>query len=532
MIAAQRLLREIGSKPQTQLEWADKVPRLLDTMGWPGEQARASADFQAQRRWQQALDTAASIGFDGRRVNWDEFLSSLNRALLDTLFATQSLDAPIQIAGPAESAGLTADAIWFLGADEGAWPAVGSMHPLLPPHVQREAGMPHSTPLRDWEFSSAITRRLTCSAKAVHFSFARQKEGVEIRPSRLISQVAGAALSLPADLTPPPMAAPATISFADSSPIPFLAQSIQGGSGVLTSQSQCPFRAFATARLGAQDWEPAEAGLTAAQRGQLLHAVLHAVWGSPPAGLRSLSELLAVADRESFVQRHVLKVLQEEVPAAVREDMPQRYLELEEKRLVSVVTEWLDYEAKRIDFTVEQTEARHTVELAGLALNLRLDRIDRLNDGSLLVIDYKTADVSPIAWDLPRPEDVQLPLYAGFALDVMHEDLGGLVFAKVRAADHSFVGRMFDAKGMLLRTLSGNSALAKDKLTSQQLAEWKQYIEQLARDFVAGRAEVNPREYPKTCERCGLQAVCRINEHKDLDRLEADDANGDKEDDD
>jgi hypothetical protein len=49
--------------------------------------------------------------------------------------------------------------------------------------------------------------------------------------------------------------------------------------------------------------------------------------------------------------------------------------------------------------------------------SLRLDRIDRLNDGSLLVIDYKTGDVSPKSWDLPRPDDVQLPLYAGFALD-------------------------------------------------------------------------------------------------------------------
>jgi hypothetical protein len=39
---------------------------------------------------------------------------------------------------------------------------------------------------------------------------------------------------------------------------------------------------------------------------------------------------------------------------------------------------------------------------------------------------------------------------------------------------------------------------------------WKEYIEQLAKDFLAGRAEVNPREYPKTCEQCGLQTLCRI----------------------
>jgi hypothetical protein len=31
---------------------------------------------------------------------------------------------------------------------------------------------------------------------------------------------------------------------------------------------------------------------------------------------------------------------------------------------------------------------------------------------------------------------------------------------------------------------------------------------------MAGDAEVNPREYPRTCERCGLQTLCRIQEQQ------------------
>lgn len=517
MVAAQRQLREIGNKPQSPLEWADKVPRLLQSMGWPGDQHRGSAAFQSQRRWQQALDTAASLGFDGRRIGWSEFLSSLDRALEETLFAPESLDAPIQIAGPAESAGLTADAIWFLGADEEAWPALGSMHPLLPPHVQREAEMPHTTLLHDWEFSAAVTKRLVSSAREVQFSFARQREAIETRPSRLVSQVAGPPQPMPPGLAPAPIQPPATIAFSDSSRIPFRQESLQGGSSVLTAQSQCPFKAFATARLGAQDWEPAEVGLSAAQRGQLLHAVLHAIWAGPPAGIRSLDDLLALSDRKSFVQRHVQKVLREEVPQAVRDNMPRRYLDLEEQRLVGVLTEWLAFEASRIPFTVAETEAKHTINPAGFTLNLRLDRIDRLNDGSLLVIDYKTGNVSPRDWDLPRPEDVQLPLYAGFGLD---GELGGLVFAKVRTGEQAFAGRVGDAKKTLLRDLSNMTSLVKEPLTAERLIDWREYIEQLARDFVAGRADVDPRDYPKTCERCGLQAVCRISEVENRRRLD------------
>ena len=51
----------------------------------------------------------------------------------------------------------------------------------------------------------------------------------------------------------------------------------------------------------------------------------------------------------------------------------------------------------------------------------------------------------------------------------------------------------------------GTNPLVKNPFTAEQLLDWRDCIEQLARDFLAGRAEVDPRETPKTCERCGLQ---------------------------
>jgi ATP-dependent helicase/DNAse subunit B len=158
--------------------------------------------------------------------------------------------------------------------------------------------------------------------------------------------------------------------------------------------------------------------------------------------------------------------------------------------------------------------------LAGVSLDLRLDRIDRLVDGSLLVIDYKTGDVSPRSWELPRPDDVQLPLYAGFALDREDEVLGGLVFAKVRAGHLDFAGHVGEPAATLFAGLKGSSALVKNALTAEQLIGWRERIEQLARDFLAGRAEVDPREAPKTCERCGLQTLCRIHESENQAQLE------------
>jgi probable DNA repair protein len=512
--SAQHLLAGFAQRPQTPLDWAELVPRLLDELRFATVLTLQSAEYQAFCRWQQTVENCGSLGFDGRKIGWKDFLSKLGRALDETLFAPESRNAPIQIAGPAESAGLTADAVWFLGVDEDAWPANGSTHPLLPIEIQRESKMPHAAPQLDWELAEAITRRILASAREVHFSYAKQSEAVEARPSRLIVQLAGEARKLSAELTESIAPPPLTVAFNDRSLIPFPPGKVKGGADVLTAQSQCPFKAFATARLAAEGWKPAEAGLTAAQRGNLLHAVMHSVWAGPPEGIRTHAELQSLTDIEAFVAGHVRRVLTQQLKPHHRELMPRRYLELEEQRLNRLVSEWLEYEAARVEFKVADTEVKRTVHLAGLTLDLRLDRVDRLKDGSLLVIDYKSGNVSPNAWELPRPEDVQLPLYAGFALDREQERLGGLVFAKVRTGDLEFAGRVFDPVVTLSADLSTRSSLAKNKLTLDQLIGWRECIEQLAKDFVAGRADVDPRDPPKTCERCGMQTLCRIQERE------------------
>ena len=461
------------------------------------------------------MDDLASLGFDGRHMAWSDFLDALNRALDETLFAPESQDAPILIAGPAESAGLTADAIWFLGASENAWPAAGATHPLIPIAVQREAGMPHASPKLDWDLANAMTRRVLASAPEIHFSYARQSEGVEARPSRLVVQVAGLAQPLPADLTPPAIPDPLAVAFDDATQLPYPLREVSGGATVLTTQSRCAFQAFATARLDAKKWDAAEAGLTALERGQLLHDVLHSVWAGAPNGIRTNAELVTITDLVEFVEGHVRRVLHDKMPARAREQMPERYLELEGERLVVLITEWLRFEQGRLPFTVLETEKKTDVSIASLPLHLRLDRVDRLNDGSLLVIDYKTGDAKAKSWDLPRPDDVQLPLYAGFALEHEEGEVGGLVFAKLRAGENCFEGRVKAAKQTLKAGLSGNSNLVRKPLTQQDMAAWRNEINSLAKAFLDGRADVNPREYPETCKNCGLQALCRIQEIQD-----------------
>ncbi len=512
---AQRRLADQMRARKSPLDWAEFVPHLLQTIGWPGTRALSSEEYQVVRGWEQALESCAALGFDRRRISWSEFMAALAEQLEETLYAPESRGASIQIAGPAESAGLTADAIWFMGTSEDAWPASSTTHPFLPIEVQRSAAMPHATAQTDWELSQAIVTRLTSSAPEVCFSFARQGEDAETRPASLILRVASEWQDIPAELIAPSAPQPITEEFRDFSTVPFRPGKVGGGSSVLTHQSQCPFKAFATARLAAQQWSPAEPCLTAAQRGQLLHAVLFSIWGGvATGGIRTLGELKEITNRDAYITKHVQIAMQEALKRQVRERLPKRYLEMEERRLNFLVGQWLEYELGRVDFTVLQTEDKRDVELAGLRFDLRFDRIDELSDGSLLVIDYKSGRVTPKSWELPRPDDVQLPLYASFALK-QNETLGGLAFAKVQRGDAlEFAGYIRDAQSTLFPTLRGTNSLVKNRLDDNRIAEWKSKIEKLARDFLSGRAEVDPREYPDTCKHCGLQSLCRIQEHR------------------
>ena len=77
---------------------------------------------------------------------------------------------------------------------------------------------------------------------------------------------------------------------------------------------------------------------------------------------------MSLTDLEAFVAGHVQRALARELRPHQRELMPRRYLELEELRLTKLVTEWLEYEATRVEFEVAETEVKRTVHIAGLTL--------------------------------------------------------------------------------------------------------------------------------------------------------------------
>jgi RecB family exonuclease len=183
---------------------------------------------------------------------------------------------------------------------------------------------------------------------------------------------------------------------------------------------------------------------------------------------------------------------------------------LEQRRTERILLRWLALERGRRDFQVIGQEQDIRLELGGLELRGKIDRLDRLEDGSTLLIDYKTGRTGKQDWfPEPRIADPQMPAYA----IALSPPPAAIAFARIRPEDLRFDGICADDAGTQGITSLAATGHRFKSLTSwdELVAGWQTHLESLARDFRLGRATVDPRK-PDVCKRCHLQALCRIAE--------------------
>lgn len=504
--------------------WATQAAQLLKSTGWPGARALDGAERQTLDKWDEALRSVCRLDATLGEVPWSRFVARLASICQDMDFQPRTPPAPIQVLGVLEGAVLEFDALWVMGLDDERWPPAARPNPLLPIRLQVEAITPNSSAAERLVHAQRITARLLAAATEVIVSSPRNEGDAEHRPSPLIAGLP--LLDEKRDAARLPAFVPveshwvinqATERFSDA-PVPLAAGELaRGGTSLIQHQALCPFRAFAQHRLGAEELEQPSDASDAISRGQLIHEVLERVWGalkdkatldgyfaeSPPERLREL------------VKHHVITTIEHaarEAPA----QWPLRLKVLEQQRLIARVLEWLEVERARAPFTVKEREQWHTLELGGLTLAGRVDRVDEVG-GKPVYIDYKTGKVDWRKWLGARPQEPQLPLYAVTA----GAEAAGVLFAQVRVGEHGFAGLAADAalapgletwpptkaKG---EAVAGALHQAKDWTELQQY--WRSNLTGLAAEFKAGVATVTPDWKAKACDHCHLHMLCRIDE--------------------
>ena len=510
-------LREFRSGHRRQLPgaWASTFSRLLADLGWPGERALNSQDYQLYKAWQEKiLPQLASLDGISPPVTHGTALSLLRRIASETVFQPEGPQSPLQIMGLLESAGLQFNHLWVMGLDEDTLPARARPNPFLPAFWQATHQMPHSSGERELEYANRVCFRLFRSAPNIMLSYPQWEGDCLLRPSPLVATIPVGAPPFNQSHDPIRLlnASRAELdSLVDQTGPPVSAEeNVGGGTNVLRDQALCPFRGFAGHRLRVKVPQASVLGIDSGTRGNLLHAVLESFWSitGDSAGLVALSDEELALRVEACIQDVAPQFFMTNDP-----DIPHFVQDLEKERLKELVSFWLQHvEKKRSSFAVQAVESRQLVSVGPLSLEVRADRIDRLPDDSLVVIDYKTGQPD-LKGLLDRPLlEPQLAIY-GLNPVTGSDSLAGVAFAVIRSDECGFKG-ITKEEDVLPRVDSVDQSKI---LMRQGIEQWNQLthrwledLEDIARAFASGEAAVRPVDESRACRYCDLHPLCRV----------------------
>ncbi len=476
--------------------WTAFFGNLLVALGWPGGGDLSSDEQNALEAWKNTLSQLGSLSLVSGDVPFEEARHELGRLLEAGSFEDGSLLAPIQILDATAAGGLQVDRSLIVGLGEETWPPSYSGTPFIPSSVGRKFGIPGSSRDLVRIERESLTAELFSTAPIIAASWSGRLSPLAARFVQPVSESATAWAGKSSwQSYKPAILEERTDNFGP----PYLpVATARGGTGIIKSQSLCPFRAFAEYRLSSGAPEEGCLGFDGRDRGGHLHTALEFVWKN----LRTQQNLKATSKAD------LARLIAEAALHAVRIDESSSFGKIvgqvEIERLKTVISDWLDIERSRLQpFTVETIEEEQFVELSGLKLRLRLDRMDRLPSGGLLLIDYKSGEQKQAKLECPRPQEPQLLVYAAGIGDSVE----GVVFAQLKQRDVRPVGWTRDLHFRKERKKTVESlGMAWD----ERMEESRHEVERLAEQFKSGYAAVDP--LPGACDYCAQKPFCRIHE--------------------
>jgi probable DNA repair protein len=482
-------------------EWADAFQRALRVAGWPKGRTLGGLEYEAARALTDALASLAGLATLLPVLSFERARAELVALVAATALHAEKGDPSVLVLEGLEDPALPCSGLWVAGLTADRFPGTATPTPFLPLALQRARGMPRATPAAALAGAREALAGWRRAAPELVLSAPGQAGEARLVRSALVPAAT-------ATLAPPALASRAAQLRAASVLEPWTEAGLpavtgphlHGGVRVLELQSLCPFRAGAELRLGARALELPTVGVPPRVRGDLAHLALREFWAS----VVSQDALCALDD---VARRVEVRAAVERAVRAYRRRLPAgRLLELECDWLVEALDRLARLEGERESFEVVGREVPGQVVLGEWSLSIRLDRVDRLADGTEVLIDYKTGRATPRRWIGPRPDAMQLATYAlsrqapptAVALALLPLTQTGFAGLAERGGVLPKVAALADARAPELRALDWSSLLAS----------WRELATGLARDHVAGLAQVDPA--PRACDQCQLGTLCRI----------------------
>jgi ATP-dependent helicase/nuclease subunit B len=511
----ERMLEALAGGPRLALaEWCNRFGRVFALCELTARAARqrSSHTQQVLQRLDELLQECATLPATLGTFDCACALERFTQLLARTRFEPATGDAAVTLTASLADPIVRYDGIWASGLHSGAIPQAARFDPFIPAALQRQAHISAAdASLLVNQARQALVTLCRCSREFI-VSAPHQDADLELTVSPLLAPFAArrhAGSVCEAEEWPRAMRAARAVehyvdepgaAWPEGRPLP-------AGTRAIELQSRCPFRAYAQLRLGADPLETPVPGITARERGSMLHRALQLLWtrlgGSTELAAaraaqslgRSISECVAQAASE------VLHEVDADTAADATGllELRRAAITRERGRAERLVRALCELEAGRAPFVIHELEAEHAVSIAGAVLNVRIDRMDRLQDGTHAILDYKTGRAMTPDWEVARTTYPQLLVYllaagvAVSALAVAHLDPKSVVFKGIGDQDSR---------------LPGIKGLGEAGAWAQQRAAWADQVGQLAADFMRGEARVDPVD--RACDYCHLQAFCRI----------------------
>ena len=488
------------SSKQPLSKWSQTFKQQLTAIGFLRGQKTDSHHYQIISKLIQNIDSLAHNHFWFQSCTHTEALDLLNQMLASTLYQPQqNQDCKVHIMGLLEASGLEFDALWVMGLTDNALPERTRLSPFIPPHIQKENAMPHSLAERELLLANQLLEKFSHAAPKVMMSYYQKSGSEHFAKTPLIQHWPEKHLSLAKSKTKKTQ-----LEWLSVTPYLHLSADARhtGPSSLIKEQALCPFRAYAKYRLKIKEAREVVSGLDDLDRGTLVHRILETFWQETKTQAQLLN--LTEAQLSQCINTHIQQAL-DEIKKKCPAQFDESFYQLETQRLMQLIGKWLEFEKSLPPFAVIETEKSLSFTLNQLCLNIRLDRVDRLQDGRRLIIDYKTGQPSVSNWFGERPIEPQLPLYC-----LADSGISGAAYYQIRANDIKIKGLSDDpTKIKGIDTAEKKIGQSWDELKR----DWQTNLENLADEYSQGYIMPSPQN-PVLCESCDFQALCRLHDNK------------------
>lgn len=395
--------RPWSRRTATLAEWCSL---LVETLNALDAGAALAADAAGKAVLDLLADLSAALdATDAPRYAVAEWRAWLAAELEAATFRDAAIDSPVVLTSLQAALLRDFEAVLLVGADAAHLPGEAADGPLLTPRLRAELGLATreraALDLRD-QLALLLAQ---VPEQAATWRASDRGDPLALAPLLARLDALARAAGEPSLIVDPPPAADWPAAPASSAPAPAAPQLLPRRVSVSAYGSLivCPYQFFARHLLRLNEQDQVREEFEKRDYGLWVHRLLDRFH-------RQFPRITGVA-RELLVQAlHALA--QEEFAAALEFN----YLSLGWKlRFEDLVAPYLDWQLEREaqGWSWQAGELRSEIEIAGVQLNGRLDRIDRAAGDALEVLDYKTQSVAALRAKVKDAgEDVQLAVYS------------------------------------------------------------------------------------------------------------------------